>query len=167
MRETLFYAVAACTLLGFGLVLIAPVRPVKATTLDSGLAMAPFVLSREVQSPATAVSAAPRPLSTERFEDYTRGHQEKHDLEREALTRARETIDFRLREMNELRSQINLERGTYVTRIAFQVQEERLNKIEQAQASAQSYNLTWMAAMGVIFTIVQVGLRFLPAKPNK
>jgi hypothetical protein len=118
------------------------------------------------------VDAQPtRPVSSERFDDYVASHAREHVLMNEALTRARETTDFRLEGMNELRSQINTERGQYATRAAFDTQrqttEERLNKIEQAQASMQSANLTWMAALGVFFTIVQLALRFLPIGYSK
>jgi hypothetical protein len=111
---------------------------------------------------STAQSGATRPVSTERFEDYIRSHQHDHDLEREALTRARETTDARLGEMNNLRAQINLERGVYVTRVQYDAMVERMNKIEQQQASMQSATVTWSAAIGVFFAVVMAALRFMP-----
>jgi len=118
------------------------------------------------------VSAQPtRAVTSERFDDYVSSHAREHALINEALTRARETTNFRLEGMNELRSQINTERGQYATRAAFDTQrqttDDRLNKIEQSVASMQSANLTWIAALGVFFTVVQIGLRFLPAMQPK
>lgn len=121
---------------------------------------------------AGVASAQPtRPVTSERFDDYAQSHAREHALINEALTRARETTNFRLEGMNELRAQINTERGQYATRAAFDTQrqttDDRLNKIEQGIASMQSANLTWMAALGVFFTAVQIGLRFLPSMQPK
>jgi hypothetical protein len=119
------------------------------------------------QSISTVQSQSTRPVSTERFEDYIRAHMHEHDLEREALTRARETTDARLGEMNNLRAQLNLERGVYVTRVQYDAQLDRIGRIEQQLASVQSANVTWTAAVGLFFTVVMIGLRFMPSKPPK
>lgn len=155
-------------------------RPVRAITRDVSLTPAPIVLGREVaseltlrevaagaQSPATVQSGPTRPVSSERFEDYTRGHQEKHDLEREALTRARETTELRLREMNNLRDQINTERGQYVTRLQYEAIADRMNKIEQAQSSMQGTNAGYVVALGIFFAVLQVALRFVLPQQKK
>lgn len=113
------------------------------------------------QSPSTVQSGPTRGVSTERFEDYTRSHMEKHDLEREALTRARETTELRLREMNNLRDQINTERGQYVSRLAYDGMVDRINKIEQRQSASEGANTAYIVGLGVFFTVIQIAMRFL------
>jgi hypothetical protein len=112
-----------------------------------------------------------RPVTSERFDDYLKAHEQRHTLETIAVDIARQSIEFRLGEMNNLRAQINMERGQFATRMEFQTRsqavDDRLNKIEQSLASMQSANLTWIAALGVFFTVVQIGLRFLPAMQPK
>jgi hypothetical protein len=50
------------------------------------------------------------------MESWQRTHPETHRLEKVALDIAKDATDKRLESMNELRKQIDLERGTFVTR---------------------------------------------------
>ena len=115
-----------------------------------------------------AQSLSTRPVTTERFEDYVRAHAHEHELIDRALAVARDSTNFRLEGMNDLRSQITTERGQYATRIAVETLREgmegRLNKIEQAQSAAASASAVWAIVLGVFFTFVQVALRFLPMR---
>jgi CHASE3 domain sensor protein len=106
------------------------------------------------------------PVTTQRFEDFIKAHQREHELIKEAVDEARDSVNLRLEGMNELRAQIDKERGQYVIRTAYDTykdaQEQRLNKIEKSLATMQSANTTWLIAIGIFFTIVQIVLRFVP-----
>jgi hypothetical protein len=106
------------------------------------------------------------PVTTQRFEDFIKAHQREHELEQLALGEARTNIDQRLRGMNEIREQINKERGQYVDRDVFDAKlgifDERFNKLEKSVTQIQSANATWLIAIGVFFTLVQIVLRFVP-----
>lgn len=67
----------------------------------------------------------------EAFQNLLGGHLELHGSDREALKMAREDIERRLEQMNELRVQINNERGTYISRDMFEDKHTALiNKVE-------------------------------------
>jgi len=103
-------------------------------------------------------------------------HKREHALEMQAILVARESIDRRLTEMNELRSQINSERGEFMTRAMFDAKFEalaakievaadtldaRLNSLENARSNFEGR--IW--AVGAIFAgsivLIQVGLSIL------
>lgn len=97
-------------------------------------------------------------------EERWEGHRREHLAEFRALTEARSVIDARLADMNELRRQIDRERGGYATRemvetllsslerevtVGMKALGERLSAVEKWQA-----NTTGRLAMGAIgFTV--------------
>src|SRR5690349_11973330 len=120
------------------------------------------------------VAAQGRPsIAEQRFEDYVQAHAREHALEAAAVRAAKEAIDVRLGEMNNLRAQITAERGQFITRnehealrsevlIADQRSQERIGALESQVAGLRSAAVAWGAALGIFFTIIQVALRFLP-----
>lgn len=111
-------------------------------------------------------------MTTQRFDDYLRAHQQEHALEAQALQVARQTVDQRLTEMNNLRTQITSERGMFITRAEhdtlradMQVADARsrddIGKVNQELASLRATNTTWTIALGVFFTMTQIGIQFV------
>lgn len=118
------------------------------------------------------------PVSTQRFEDYVRAHAREHELYSETLKAAKAAVDIRLESMNELREQINAERGRYETKDASEMLrlradernqrfQERMNLMEQELTSmlarhegSRATTVMWIAGIGVFFTLVQIVLRF-------
>lgn len=101
-----------------------------------------------------------RPVTTERFEDYV-GSQERLQQERDkALNQARETVNTRLEAMNELRAQINSERGTYVSRIMYDSLVEKVNKFEAAQSSTVKIIASVIGLTGLFIAALELALFF-------
>lgn len=100
------------------------------------------------------------------FDEYRKGHAREHKLEENARVEARRGMERRLNEMNELRRQIDRERGTFQTKgeaqLMFDRLADRLNKIEQVQAAAASASITWTVAIGLFFTVLTVGMKLWP-----
>jgi len=118
------------------------------------------------------------PVSTQRFEDYIRAHAREHELYSETLRAAKAAVDIRLESMNELREQINSERGRYETKDAADMArlrtdergqrfQERMNIMEQditamkgRHEGSRTATIMWIAGVGVFFTLVQILLKF-------
>ena len=62
------------------------------------------------------------------LETWQRGHPDTHRLEGVALSLAREATDSRLHAMNELRQQIDQERGMYITRELYDREHQRMQE---------------------------------------
>jgi hypothetical protein len=103
-------------------------------------------------------------VSTQRFEDYIRAHEREHEMLNQAIGVAKQTTDQRLEGMNELRAQITQERAAYATSVGVEALRQRIDKLEQAQASQAGSSATWVIVVGVFFTILQLAMRFLPPK---
>ncbi len=103
-------------------------------------------------------------VTTQRFEDYTRAHEREHELIAQAIVEARRTVDLRLEGMNDLRQQITTERAAYATAAGAETLRQRIDKLEQAQAAQAGSNATWTIVLGVFFTVLQLGMRFLPVR---
>lgn len=87
-------------------------------------------------------------------EQWQSDHMHVHELEREALDKAETAVNSRLEGMNELRAQINTERGTYATRDYVDTvnssTDGRLRRLE----NSRSYAIGWVAAVGIAFSVV-------------
>lgn len=105
------------------------------------------------------------PVTTERFEDYIKHHAREHELIMEGFSAQKKADDIRIDRLNELRQDVEKDRGQFQPVIAAELirqrTEERLGSIEQQIAGMRSAQLTWMAALGIFFTLVQIALRFL------
>jgi len=105
-------------------------------------------------------------VTTQRFDDYVKAHAKQHELEAQAVDLAKQAIDIRLGMMNELRAQINTERGSYQSAGEAKIQmssvELRLRALEQAQAAQAGSNVTWAAAIAAFIVIVQIALQYFP-----
>lgn len=128
-----------------------------------------FMAWGQTDSPSSAQQVAKSGVSTQRFEDSFRAHQREHELMEKSLVEARKVIDMRLEEMNDLRKQLELERGTFQTRTMSdrtrESIEDRLNKLEQAIAAADGRAKTWAVAVGLFFGLMQfVGFKLMPEK---
>lgn len=120
------------------------------------------------QPPGSAQVPAGTFVTTQRFEDYVRAHQREHELLTVQVDEAKKVVDLRLEAMNQLRDQIEKERGGYQPRaestLTRERVEERLNKLEQAVSTEASARVTWTAAIALFFMIVTVALRFMPER---
>ena len=73
----------------------------------------------------------------------------------EALGYARKDIDRRLEEMNQLRAQINAERGSFMTRLEYEAKHQTLIS---AISSLQKFQYTVLGALTVFQLLVGVVL---------
>lgn len=97
-------------------------------------------------------------------EQWERLHLAKHEFDDEAIRTAREAIDRRLDEMNELRSQINSERGNYVQRDFYDEKhnslkdtlDTRLKVLETAWSNMQGR--IWMMGAAISAVVVAINL---------
>ena len=70
----------------------------------------------------------------------------------DALSKAQEVMEQRLEGMNELRDQINRERGHYVSHDVYDLAEERLRSLENSRSNWEGR--IWM--LGGLFVCVQI-----------
>lgn len=116
------------------------------------------------------------PLPTYRFEDYLKAHAREHELIHRAEAEAKLANDYRLAGLNELRKEVERDRSMFAHSkevvIRFEslgntvderllAMDERMRKVEKIQAERQSSTVTWIIAIGIIFTVVQIALRFI------
>lgn len=71
-----------------------------------------------------------------RFEDRWKSHEREHQLILDAVGKAERAVDVRLEGMNELRSQIERERGNYITRAMYD--DSTREKLARIQANSDS-----------------------------
>jgi hypothetical protein len=106
-----------------------------------------------------------RPLPTERFEDYLAHHRREHELIHEAQEAAKRANDYRLDGLNALRKEVERDRSEFVkidvASARHQHIEDRLRKLEQDSAARSGATVTWVIAVGIIFTVLQIALRFI------
>jgi len=104
-------------------------------------------------------------LPVQRFEDYTRHHAREHELIHAAQQEAKNANEYRMERLNELRQQVEQDRNQFVTKIGSDLQhaaiEQRLRTLENASAATSSATVTWVIAVGIIFTVIQIALRFV------
>jgi DNA repair exonuclease SbcCD ATPase subunit len=91
-------------------------------------------------------------------EEWERAHEHVHELEHEAINKAEDAVNLRLEGMNELRAQINTERGKYVTRETFDAvnssTDGRLKTLENNKSNLEGR--FW--AIGAAFVILNVAI---------
>ncbi len=103
-------------------------------------------------------------------------HAREHALTQTALEKAEQSLTIRLESMNELRSQIYSERGTYVTRDMLETKmaaldtqldslgvmvNRRLGELENKQANLDGRFLILGGVLGVAIVLVQVAAHLL------
>ncbi len=97
-------------------------------------------------------------------EQWQKAHQHVHEMEQAAITEAKRIIDVRLGDMNELRDQIDSERGRYVTRELYDEQHAvlrdqfdiRLKLLETAKSNMDGR--LWMMGAGISAGVVFLNL---------
>ncbi len=91
-----------------------------------------------------------------------KAHRVEHDQQQVALDRARDEVNRRLAEMNDLRRQITDERADFLTRAEYEAKHEalieRIGSMERSRANLEGR----MWAIGAVFVMIQVIIRFLP-----
>ena len=87
-------------------------------------------------------------------------HVEVHRLESVALNKAEERLDTKLAEMNELRAQINTERGQFVTRAVLDAEVKALvaeiRILRESRASFSGGMLAVTALVGLVGAVVGI-----------
>ena len=105
-------------------------------------------------------------------EQWQEAHENVHRLEDEARELAARVINIRLEGMNELRRQIDSERGVYISR---EVHDQQINALREAtdtrlksleNAKSNLEGRLWMIgiAIGAVVTLVQLALYWLTHK---
>jgi response regulator of citrate/malate metabolism len=102
-----------------------------------------------------------RPVTTERFEDYLKSHLREHKMLRSQIKVAAENVDRRLAEMNEMRAQINSERGLSASRELHDALAAKVAEVETRQAEAQKATMTWILAITLFLGAIQAAVHFL------
>ena len=97
-------------------------------------------------------------------EQWQVSHERVHVLEQDAIGLARAAIEAKLEGMNELRAQINTERGQYVTRAIYDAQmdvlrnstDSRLKLLEQSKSNIEGR--MWMMGAGISGAVLELNL---------
>ena len=99
------------------------------------------------------------------MEEYKTAHAHEHKLLSEAVERTAKMLDIRLESMNEFRSQINSERGSFLRCEVYDIQhhslEEKVNRLEQELSSLRGRIIGIGTAIAVMLLIFQILLKFL------
>lgn len=113
-----------------------------------------------------------------RLDAYVNQHREMHEKMAEQLVASAAAVDRRLEGMNELRTQLNMERGQFVTRDMldqrssavdirfqdlgkrmdqrFEEQTKRISDMERAKANLEGRMATWGAFLMAVSVIVPI-----------
>src|SRR3990172_11220496 len=106
-----------------------------------------------------------KPVSTQRFEDYVSHHRREHELIAQGFAAQKRSDDFRIERLNELRQDVEKDRGQFQPVVVEdqirQRIEDRIGHLEQAVAGMKSATATWLVAIGIFFTLVQIALKFI------
>lgn len=93
-------------------------------------------------------------------EERWRAHAREHELRDRMVDIAKEEVDRRLEDMNQMREQIDRERGTFVTSSVYESKHEavvaRVNLLENARANIDGR--VWAA--GALLVLLELALRF-------
>jgi len=102
------------------------------------------------------------PVTTQRFEDYVCYHRREHELLKSAQDAAKQAGDLRLEGLNHLRREVERDRQAFMPKAEADLInrniEERLRKVENQSSSQKAVSVVWIIAVGIIFTIVQIGV---------
>jgi hypothetical protein len=97
--------------------------------------------------------------------DYKEAHAREHQMLDDGLKLARQNTEYRLENLNNWKAQNQDERATLVSRELFDSNIASLRNsmgiVEKAQANLQGRNTQTAIVLGVVFTVVQIALRFL------
>ena len=89
-------------------------------------------------------------------------HEKRNDIERGML---RQELERRLYALNNLREAVEKDRGEFLRHDVYDVKialyGRWINLTNQAIARIETRSITWTAAVGVLFTLVQIALHFL------
>lgn len=96
-----------------------------------------------------ALLQAEREMATQRWN----AHRETHEQLQQALALAREQVQAKLAEMNEVRRQINEERGVYATRAAVEGAVERLQLQVNATTRAADSIRTQLSLLAALIVV--------------
>ncbi len=90
-------------------------------------------------------------------------HRIEHEQQFVAIDNARDEVNRRLAEMNDLRRQITDERADFLTRAEYDAKHEalieRISSMERSRANLEGR----MWAIGAVLVLIQVIVRFLPS----
>ena len=104
----------------------------------------------------------------QRFEDLKEAHGREQVLLKEQLSEYKLTIEKKHLEMNEVRRQINDERGQYETRLhsdaRFDGVSGRVSAVEQAVSSLNGRMIGLGAGITVFMFLIQMAFRFWSGK---
>jgi len=98
----------------------------------------------------------------EHLEGRWAAHMREHEQMLLALGTARDEVNRRLEEMNELRAQITTERGEFLLRKEYEGKHEALLERIGAQERARANLEGRMWAIGAVVVVIQLGLAILP-----
>lgn len=89
---------------------------------------------------------------------------DKFDAERDALSVAKQELERRLGVLNELRQSVEKDRAQFVKQDVYdtktQYYDEWCKTVDRSITTIQTRSVTWTAALGVIFIIVQILLKY-------
>lgn len=92
-------------------------------------------------------------------------HDREHAMLRDALGKAEGAVNQRLEGMNELRAQINAERGAYLSTSTYEAKHEvlveKINRLEQQGANTSGRFWALGVGLTLIVITINVALHFL------
>lgn len=107
----------------------------------------------------------------ELLDERDKAHAREHGMLREAIEKAEQGVNLRLEGMNELRAQINAERGSYLTTSTYDAKHEALTqKLDQAertlagriatleQQSANTSGRFWALGVGLTLMVIAINV---------
>lgn len=95
---------------------------------------------------------------------WQREHERSHDRSREAVDKALSALNERLAEMNQLRSQLDRERGSYINRGAYDQDIKQTDdriKVLETRGSFDAGRMVVLGGIaGVVLTLIGFAIKF-------
>lgn len=100
----------------------------------------------------------------QRFLDFRETHAVEHGLLKEQLTEYKEVVKAKHLEMNEVRRQINEERGQFQTNAHGDATRDRVVRIENALSNLNGRLIGLGMGLTIIMFLMELAFKFLPLK---
>jgi len=99
------------------------------------------------------------------LEERQKRMDDRFEAQKDALTKSNEELERRLEVLNELRSAVEKDRSQFVKAETYELKtkwyDEWVRTVDEKLTSQSSRYATWLVALGVFFSIIQIVIYFL------
>ena len=93
-----------------------------------------------------------------RLDEQDRRIYERFELLASELVLARREMDQKIHQLNQLRNEVNQDRGQFVDMKVYQIWHDM---VEKRLTTVETRIVTWISAVGFFFLAIQIVLRFV------